>query len=1279
MESKEYNSLRPLAKKAAILRGYICSSLVFSLLGFVYFLITAANAFELEDPNLSWVRLVVPGILGISTVVFLLLCGFVFREKSSQRIEDALSNWLSASGKPKASLALVLSGFVFGAILLVSSTNPGEATLHYFFSWLRPFSWWLVLLTTATLIVLFIWGEDDLYAKPGPVLLLILILLAGIAFHVRIQPPVGYLSGGREDVYFTYQEGQRLAAGENPYARVLSGNMRENDKYATYLPAFFCASVVVQALGFDGFTLWVGFWRPVFLLCNLGIGALLYYRFWRSDRLILATFASLFWLFNRWTVKVSWITDIDFIALFFLILSLFLWSRHRIGSLLLIGLSLAVKQMALFVVPLYVIWEWHTSDTRSLRTIARTVLLIGVIPALVSLPFLVWNWEGFIRSILFSATRNPTTVGAMSADAVLGWVGLTAKAPLLLLMVAIYWASLRQMIPPLFSVLLVMAAFVSFNSVFFSSYTLWIIPFILLATSEAMGPGKGEKRDEPYTEPGDSPQWLVWTTLILIVGLALALRWHYVQEISLFIDEYRTVWAARQVLLHGLPIFPSGDFYPHGFLFTYLEVPFVLGDFNESVARIPGLLVSLLTIPVVYWIGRRLFSERVGLITAAALAVDPDCIIWGGRARMYGLLQLLTILIVYLYYRGLAEDRARYRYLAMGLVGAAVFTQAEAGLLLPALGVATVVVLPWRRLFRWSVILPFILGGAGLGLYFLASRLGRPGYEAALQQSRPYFDFSTLLQAGPQALASAFADLPRLPFALLALAGLYFVFRPRFDRRASLTYLYVVLLGILVPFALFAGLTYQSDRYLFFLLPLLYLICGEILSRIVDLIPSFRPTRPWQPALLALLVILFVGLTGTAMAYEPELGYDLAFRYLRDELQPAEEDRIVTQMTTPAMLYLGRNDAWAIQRGHEPYVVAHPESGLPVDRWTATPALTSTDSFRQLLATAPRVWFITDHWSFQVRYDADFVLTVLDQMDLVYDRGGVLIFRGEGTAPSPEPRILREHRLEFGEELVLTAFGLSEGNPHPGDEVEVTLYWQALEQAGPTYTVSLQLVGPDGIGVAGVEEPILGGLYQPDLWPKDTVIIDPHQFVLPPDLLPGRYRLGLSVYSSAPSDSLLLAGGGDRAPLVSMTVGEISVPSPTSGADVTFEGQIRLLGHDVACEQDFSGCDLRLYWEALTPVDRDYTVFVHLLDANGAIIAQDDAPPGDPFFPTSTWLVGEVIVDDHHLALPAAAPPGVYHVIVGLYHWPTGERLQAVDGEDNPMGDAALLTSIDVE
>ena len=58
-------------------------------------------------------------------------------------------------------------------------------------------------------------------------------------------------------------------------------------------------------------------------------------------------------------------------------------------------------------------------------------------------------------------------------------------------------------------------------------------------------------------------------------------------------------------------------------------------------------------------------------------------------------------------------------------------------------------------------------------------------------------------------------------------------------------------------------------------------------------------------------------------------------------------------MSTAANLYLGRNDAFAIQQGYEEYVVAGPEQGLPVDLWTATPMLTTTTALTDLLADLP--------------------------------------------------------------------------------------------------------------------------------------------------------------------------------------------------------------------------------------------------------------------------------------------------------------------------------------
>ncbi len=89
-----------------------------------------------------------------------------------------------------------------------------------------------------------------------------------------------------------------------------------------------------------------------------------------------------------------------------------------------------------------------------------------------------------------------------------------------------------------------------------------------------------------------------------------------------------------------------------------------------------------------------------------------------------------------------------------------------------------------------------------------------------------------------------------------------------------------------------------------------------------------------------------------------------------------------------------------------------------------------------------------------------------------------------------------------------------------------------------------------------------------------------------------------------------------------------------------------------------------LAWQALQPIDFDYNVFVHAIDADGNRVAQWDGQPtrGNESYPMSTWPVGELIQNSYRLNLdPAAAP--VQRVDVGLYNWQTGERL-LVNGED---------------
>jgi hypothetical protein len=130
-----------------------------------------------------------------------------------------------------------------------------------------------------------------------------------------------------------------------------------------------------------------------------------------------------------------------------------------------------------------------------------------------------------------------------------------------------------------------------------------------------------------------------------------------------------------------------------------------------------------------------------------------------------------------------------------------------------------------------------------------------------------------------------------------------------------------------------------------------------------------------------------------------------------------------------------------------------------------------------------------------------------------------------------------------------------------------------------------------------------------------------------------------------------------------------------------FGRDIRLLGYELDASPLESGEPVRLvlYWQALAEIDREYTVFVHVLDASGELVAQWDSMPRDNTFPTTHWLPGRVIDDPHLLALPQDLDTGRYRIAVGLYHWVTGERLplHRLDGE--PLPDGVLLVEPPIE
>lgn len=135
-------------------------------------------------------------------------------------------------------------------------------------------------------------------------------------------------------------------------------------------------------------------------------------------------------------------------------------------------------------------------------------------------------------------------------------------------------------------------------------------------------------------------------------------------------------------------------------------------------------------------------------------------------------------------------------------------------------------------------------------------------------------------------------------------------------------------------------------------------------------------------------------------------------------------------------------------------------------------------------------------------------------------------------------------------------------------------------------------------------------------------------------------------------------------------------------AGTRFRGRAQLLAYEVTPERPAAGAELLviLYWKSIDLMEKDLSVFVHVVSESGALVAQQDSGPDHDRRPTSEWRPGETIEDQHVVSLPVSLPVGRYTVLAGLYDWETGERLFATEpGGLRWPEDAIVLASIEVQ
>jgi hypothetical protein len=332
--------------------------------------------------------------------------------------------------------------------------------------------------------------------------------------------------------------------------------------------------------------------------------------------------------------------------------------------------------------------------------------------------------------------------------------------------------------------------------------------------------------------------------IILVSGAGFLIRLNDLSFQSLTHDEIGMVLHAEGILERGYPYKMIGSI--EKLLTTYEVLPYpialsiTLFGLSDFAVRLPSLLFGTATIILIAYIGRRMFDERVGFFAALIYAFSPGSIIWAQNAFYPQQCQLATLATSYLFYCAIQSKpiKSGYLYGALALFVVTYLTWETSGFLLPAFGLALVIIkgrdFSWfreRRLwiaFGLSLLAvffqqsrrilyqmpPHLIVGSGVSdistptLFFLD-----PGYD-------PLFYIKNFLWAENH-----------VTLTVLFILGIFWVTRER-----GLAYFYTLLLSIL--FLMTNLLPLSAIRYIYFAQPFLIIIAAVVCIRIIDSVSS---------------------------------------------------------------------------------------------------------------------------------------------------------------------------------------------------------------------------------------------------------------------------------------------------------------------------------------------------------------------------------------------------------------------------------------------------------
>ena len=184
--------------------------------------------------------------------------------------------------------------------------------------------------------------------------------------------------------------------------------------------------------------------------------------------------------------------------------------------------------------------------------------------------------------------------------------------------------------------------------------------------------------------------------VLALAAVALGVVTRFVTRSALWLDEALSVDIAR-LPLGDLTTALKHDGHPPLYYVLLHGWTGVFGTGNVSVRALSGVF-GLLTILLVWFMGRRRGGPRLAWILVALVAVSPFAVRYSDEARMYSLVMLLVVVGWFLLDDIVVEGRATIlRYVGLAVVAAALlYTHYWSLWLLAAVGLCALWC-SWRR------------------------------------------------------------------------------------------------------------------------------------------------------------------------------------------------------------------------------------------------------------------------------------------------------------------------------------------------------------------------------------------------------------------------------------------------------------------------------------------------------------------------------------------------------------------------------------------------------